>query len=634
MGVIVRRLFALLSITILIFNAVEGFSQSNKVQFENGIYYFKAGDYTNAITNLSELIVSNNDYSELSAYLTLASNYYLGNYDSAVNDAEVFQAKYPKSEYLFEVIATESIIFFKLNRFDKLADVIKKMGDLELSSIQREKLNSFLAMVADEIPISELEKIFQFSILRKLNTNLVQLLYQKSIEYKDFISAKKYYASYLQAKQQNEDPTNYKIGILFPLGDEKKITPGLEILEGIKFIVHKFNLQYKTKISLVILNTEGDEAEFEKQLHELARDPEVICIIGPIYSEMLRKVSSLSEKYFIPTISPTATSPNLAEHRKFVLQFNPNYDIRGRAMAEYCINKLGLSKMAVLTQQRGFSNDISKAFILRSKELGVDFITEQIFDGTISDLNSQFINLRKKAIELDKVIRFKTDMHVLMESKLIRLGLAKEVIDSLKQSQAELSIFELFGKYGDKICISEGIKIYNRSSDDILNFEKPLFALDGIYLSISDRSVIKSLISEFKNYGIRTSLFGSDAWNSIDDLLYTYPGSDRIIFTSDFYLDEESENYFNLLEEFASISNFNLTRNVFYGIETMLKVTSSMEKDTLHRLNFIEALEKNHYQNGISSQIILDEFGVNSYLNILQFSNRCLNKIDGMIVNQ
>lgn len=628
------RLFTLLSITIFIFNAVESFSQSTKTQFEQGLYYFKAGDYTNAITNLSELIVSNNDYSELSAYLTIASNYYLGNYDSAVNAAEVFQRKYPKSKFLFEVIATESIIFFKLNRFDKLADVIKKMGNLELSLVQREKLNSFLDMVAEGIPISELGKIFQFSNPSKLNTNLIRLLYQKSIESKDFISAKKYYSSYLQAKQQNEDQTDYKIGILFPLGDGKKIIPGLEILEGIKFIVHKFNLQYKTKISLVILNTEGDEVAFEKQLHELAGDPEIICVIGPIYSEMLRKVSSLAEKYFIPIISPTATSTNLAEHRKFVLQFNPNYGIRGRAMAEYCINKLGLRKIAVLTQQRGFSNDISKAFILRSKELGVDFITEQIFDGTILDLNSQFINLRKKAIELDKVIRFKSDLPILTESKLIRLGLAKEIIDSLKQSQAELSVFELFGKYGDKICISEGIKIYNRSSDDILNFEKPLFTLDGIYLSISDRSVIKSLISEFKNYGIRTSLFGSDAWNSIDDLLYTYPGSDRIIFTSDFYLEEESDNYFNLLEEFASLSNFNLTRNVFYGIETMLKVTSSMEKDTLNRLNFIEALEKNHFQNGISSQIILDEFGVNSYLNILQFSNRYLNKIDGIIVNQ
>jgi ABC-type branched-subunit amino acid transport system substrate-binding protein len=632
-GVNVRRLFVWLFLTISIFAAAESFPQSDKAQFEEGLYYFKAGDYSNAIASLSELITSNNAYNEISTNLIIASNYYLGNFDDAIKYAEIFQTKYPKSEYLFDILTTQAIIFLKLNQVDKLLGCIEKLKEIELSAVQKEKLNSFLVAAADRISISDLEKIFRSLESENQYVDFFYFLYQKVIDSKNIESIKKYYSAYINARRGINQPLNYKIGVLFPLGDSKKITPGVEILEGLKFIVHRYNLQNIAKISLVILNTEGDETEFEKNFLRLVRDPDVICVVGPIYSDLLRKVSSLAEKYLIPIISPTATSSNLAEHRKFVIQFNPTYNIRGRAMAEYCINKLGLRKIVVLTQKLGFSNDISRAFILRSKELGIEYITEQIFDGTISDLNSQFINLRKKAIELDKVIRFRPDMSVLTESKLIRLGLQKELIDSLKTTEAEISIFELFGKYGDKICASEGIKVYNRSGDDVLNFEKPVFALDGIYFSISDRSVIKNLLSQFKNYGIRSSLFGSDAWNSIDDLLYTYPSSDEIIFTSDFFLDEESEQYQDLAEEFNSLSNLNLVRNVFYGIETMLKITSSLNSDSPNRLNLIEILQNDYSRKGFSSQIMLDEFGINSYLNILQFSNRYINKIDEIIAN-
>lgn len=623
----------LVIIQIIIILSTRGIAQSNKANFEMGLYYFKAGDYSNAIAVLSNVANSNNDHSDVSNYLIVASNYYLGNFGEAVRSAESFKNRFPSSNYLFDVIMTQLIIYFETKQFDELKNNLNPIANLKLSETQKLKLDSFLGSIINNKSPANLEKIFRNLSFVQNSPYILKLLYRKAIEKNDFISAKEYYSAYQNSSQTTIGVKEFKIGVLFPLGDETKLSPAIEILEGLKFIVHKFNGENELKISLIILNTEGNEKAFERNLKKLVLDPDVICVIGPIYSELLRKVSSQAEQYFIPMISPTSTSTDLAEHRKFVLQFNPNYEIRGRAMAEYCINKLGLKRLAVLTQSEGFAKYISEAFISHAKELNIDFVTEQFFDGTVSNLTSQLVNLRKKAIELDRVIRFNIDMPILTENKLIKLGLEKVLIDSLIQLQSEKSVFELFGKYGDVICNSEGIKTYKRTLDDILNYDSPIYSLDGVYLSISDRSVIKNLIPHFKNFGFRTSLFGSDAWYAPDDLLFMYPSSDRIVFTSDYFNDEETDLYIDLAEEFSSLSNLRLTRNVFYGIETMLKISTVMKSEKLDRFSLILNIQNDNSRSGISSQIMLNEYGINNYLNILQFSNRSIDKIDEIILN-
>ncbi len=627
-----NRLFSLVFIQLLLFQ-LNAISQTQKSKFEIGLYYFKSGDYQNAISTLVEVSKEKNTYAEVSSYLLISSDYYLGNFDSSIDRAESFKRRFPSSDYLFEVIMTQSIIYFETKRLDKLIENLKLIANIDLSKSQQIKLDSFVGSLVSSISNADSEKMFRELSYIRSNKDILKLLYQNAINEKDFALAKEFYIAYQNSSQKIDSPREFKVGVLFPLGDETKLTPSVEILEGIKFIVHNFNKTNEEKISLVVLNTEGDEKEFERNLKKLVSDPDIICVIGPIYSELLRKVSLFAEQYFIPMISPTSTSTNLVEHRNFVLQFNPNYAIRGSAMAEYCVNKLGLRKIAVLTQNAGFSHYISTAFIERARAIGIDHITEQIFDGTISNINTQLINLRKKAIELDRVIHFKNDMPVLTENKLMKLGLNKNFIDSLKQNEEIKSVFELFGKYGDVICESEGIKTNKRSNDDILRYDLPIYSLDGIYLSISDRSVIKNFIPHLKSFGIRSNLFGSDALYAPDDLLFTYPSSDGIIFTSDFFIDEKSDSYLELMKEFNSLSNLNLTRNVYYGIETILKLSSVIKSEKLTRVNLVEILQKDNSQTGISSQIELDDFGINNYLNILQFSNRTINKIDQIVIN-
>lgn len=640
----IRYKFLLLIILLILSNSIVAQDKDERIEFERALYFYKVGDFISAVERFNNLVENNGTYSEESHYLLVASLYYLNRYEDALNEINSFLKRYPVSKYLYDVLSTQCIIYLQKKEIIEAENSLRLLSKLNLSSEEFDKLIPLMKEVTKSLNFSHIEKLFEQFNHKLFRGYFLEVLFQRAIELKDKTKIKEIYLKLIPMREVVSDKSgqhekshssNFNIGVILPLNlSAEKVNPGNEILEGLKFVVDQYNQEHDNQIGLIIKNSESENKSISEIIKELVKDPSIICVVGPIYSEVVKESAQFAEIYGIPIITPTATSAGLTNLSNFILQFNPTLEIRGFAMAEYVINKLGLRRIAVLTPSSGYAKEISNSFIRKAKMLGIELLIEEVYDEKALNLTNSLLSLRRHAIEIDRMIKFSSDMSSLLENKLKRLGLNKEFIDSAKAKNNVHSIFELFGKFGDKLCESEGIKTFNRAPLDVGNLEKPLYSIDGLFIAISDHKSISKIASQVNSFNLRTRLFGSDAWYSNEDLLNAFPSTDGLTFTSDYYLDENSSSIKYLKNKFGELSEIPLSRNVFYGIETMRKIISSLDDKDINRFNFVERIIKNNSNEGLTTQIVLNNKRINTFLNILQYSNRSVEKIDEIKITE
>lgn len=627
--ILIRYKFHLLILLLILSNSIVAQDKDERIEFEKALYFYKLGDFNSAAERFNKLVENNGIYSEESHYILAASLYYLNRYEDALNEISSFLKRYPVSKYLYDVLSTQCIIYLQKKEIIEAENSLKSLSELNLSSEEFDKLIPLMNEVTKSLNFSHIEKSFEQFNNKLFREYFLEILFQRAIDMKDKTKIKEIYLKLIGLQQERNLRANFNIGVILPLNlSSEKVNPGNEILEGLKFVVDQYNHEHDNQIGLIIKDSESENKSISAIIKELVKDPTIICVVGPIYSEAVKEIAQFAEIYGIPIVTPTATSAGLTNLSNFIFQFNPTLEMRGFAMAEYVINKLGLRRIAVLTPSGGYAKEISNSFIRKAKMLGIELLIEEMYDEKALNLMNSLLSLRQHAIEIDRMIKFSLDISSLQENKLRRLGLTREFIDSAKAKNNVYSIFELFGKFGDKLCESEGIKTFNRDPLDVSNLEKPLYSIDGLLIAISDHKSISKIASQVNSFNLRTRLFGSDAWYSNEDLLNAFPSTDGLIFTSDYYLDENNSSIKYLKDIFGDLVEIPLSRNVFYGIETMRKIISSLDDKNINRFNFAERIIKDKSNNGLTTQIVLNSKRINTFLNILQYSNRSVEKID------
>ncbi|MCX8010642.1 MAG: ABC transporter substrate-binding protein [Ignavibacteria bacterium] len=629
------RIYLIILSVIFSISSISAQEINYKEQFEKAFHYFQEKKFASAIRNFEPLIEKLNPFYESALCLSALSEYYLNNYSEAIRIIDKFVLEFPDSPYEGELILTKLLSLVSMKNFN---DAFLSICELKLNSLSEtkiEKLRVLIGEVLAKINFAAAEKILSERLNKGLNENLELLitesLFKKAIVEKNQKKISEYYKKILS--KNNKSSIDYKIGILFPLNtSDYQLEAPEEILEGVKFIVNQFNSTHSQQIGLVIADTKNDNHLTQELLKEFAADPQILCCIGPLFSETIKLVLQDIGIYGLPIISPTATSVGLTDDNGYLFQINPNYEMRGEALADYSVNKLGIQRFAVLLPRSGFGKEIGKSFLNKVKTLRRKVVIDEYYDVNGSGLEKAIMNIRKKAIESDLVIKFDDKLSTIVENKLIKLGLSKYLIDSLKKNNESISVFKLFGKYGDKICESNSIKVYKRNFDDVNNLQTDVNSIDALYISLPSKNLITTICSLITKYNIKTQLLGSDSWYAEDELKKCTSIVDGLIFTSDNFIDEGSNKFKSLAKDFRKLTNLNLTRNVFYGIETMTKILNVIENDKVDRNTFIQSLLNDKTKNGISTQVVFGKNHVNICLNILQYSDRAIKKIDEQFV--
>lgn len=614
-----------LFVLVLVFNS---FAQ-NKQDFEKGIQSFNEGNYKNAIVYLEKFTNQPSQFSETANLLLILSYFRLNELETSKTLIAKFENGFPNSNSLSVVFETKLAIAIIQKDFDGIKSSLISLNRIEH---KKEKVNDF---------VNAFKKMFEFikeNQSSELSYNLTNPLlkfaylkasFQNSIQNKNTSQLKNTYNELIQIGKQNNLIDIYKIGVLIPVETKSGTAEDL-IIEGIKYAVHRFNDLYGKNITLKIYK--GDQKLLEKALIQLASDPEVLCVIGPLYSTQFKSLAALANNLSLPIISPTATASDISLKSKYIFQFNPTLDVRGNAMATYAIDKLKLSKFALLSSDNETIKSISKEIRDKIKSSKCELIADINWTESKKTLSSKIKEIRKAGANRDLVIRFTPLLDFETEQKLISFGMRQSLIDSLKFNEAEVSIYEIFGKDAEKICKANKIDYYKRTKSIVNDLNTPIYSIDALFVPISDSKLISEIVNEIENQNIITKIIGNDNWNSIEELNKAYPASNGVLFTSDFYFDLEDNLFKDLSTEVFEYTAKQPNRTFFYGFETANKILENWTAN-INRENFYEKIINDRDYEGVSSDIILNKNGVNSSVYILEYRNRKLKKIDRVITN-
>lgn len=94
-------------------------------------------------------------------------------------------------------------------------------------------------------------------------------------------------------------------------------------------------------------------------------------VIGPLYSETAVEWSRFASRHGVPVLTPLANSDQVGDlARPGIYQLNPTFEVHGRQMARYAVQRLGLRTIAILADRGSLGFRAASSFKEEAERLG------------------------------------------------------------------------------------------------------------------------------------------------------------------------------------------------------------------------------------------------------------------------
>jgi branched-chain amino acid transport system substrate-binding protein len=134
-----------------------------------------------------------------------------------------------------------------------------------------------------------------------------------------------------------------------------------------------------TKIELVEYDSQGVPEQATALAQQAIRTDKIIALIGPAFSGESRQVGPILEEAKIPSISPSATNPQLSEQGwKFWHRVVANDNIQGGGIADYISRALAAKDVFVIHDNQEYSKGIADVVAKTLTDSGVTVQTDVI----------------------------------------------------------------------------------------------------------------------------------------------------------------------------------------------------------------------------------------------------------------
>ncbi len=391
-----KKVLLFILILLSVSFAQEESNENINLKFKQAINLYDALQYQQALNIFNSILEQPVNSKTTISYLFKGKALIkLSMFNEASKVLYEFMKQYPKSNYINEARLTLTKSLYQEKKyyeaFDQCLKIISNQPDTFYYNYSKSiagrlslnYLSSFeLSRFEDSLGVKD-KKAKSFLLL-----NLGKAYYKEGNIAEARKSFGKLVRNYPASKESNEAialnqqiitnranniPTNI-IGVMLPLEgpnvSASAANSANEILEGIKFAISEFNKGKDDSIGLIVLNTGMDENKIKQIKNDVEFIPQVKAIIGPLFSNEVRKALRIFKKTNIPIISPTATDTGLTELSDNFFQANPPLDLRGKLMAQYVFLREHRTSMAILNAMDGYSPLLSQAFEGEYKNLG------------------------------------------------------------------------------------------------------------------------------------------------------------------------------------------------------------------------------------------------------------------------
>lgn len=626
------------------------FDPSADAAFNEGIVKFENGNFTEARSIFNKCIYDyNNHHRTSAAYIMLAkSEYNLKKYKDALVTINDFLEYFPNSSYLREAYYVTGLSYYKLNKIDTALFYLLKSYDKTENEYAEARVirpikylynkKAHIDLPGPENYSTEKTRELLKTIVKEKNDNSPESdnNYSESDLKNDMVKQKEF----LREEDNSITKTGsveYRIGV-FTIpnsGTGKKGHEDLEsdFIEALKFGVNEFNSNSNIKISLKIINSKQDSTSLISEIESLNQDKGLLAIVGPVYSEQFSIAASFASKKGIPIISPTATGNGIASLGEYVFQANPDFVNRARSMAIYAVKKMRLKNIAVFAPKNVYGKMMSESFSREISKRGGNIITTEFYDSDAKKMQKSMLNLvnsiYSKGGELFLTLSGADGNENIQ--KMIKAGISKRLIDSLKLNYHDVNICSIFGR--DAKSKTEKLKM-KTNVKTTYEVDQPVYSVDAIYIPINSKNDIKNISAALLSYKIYAKVLGTGDYNHLLELEANRKNMDGLVFDSDAFFDVSIKGSLNFSKSFSEKTGRKVTQYSLFGYDVLGLVLQAIKKGNTSRQSIKTYLCNLDSFQGLHSKISLKSNRINSYLNILEYKNKKISKIDEINVSK
>ncbi len=419
------------------------------------------------------------------------------------------------------------------------ASYIKNMVDQKLN---KKQLVSLANSLGPEFPADLiLQKLISiYRIERDLGN------YQISLEYLIFRfpnhESREHYEKLLI--RLKTDPSRViRIGVVLPLSGKRAIV-GQRVLQGIQLAINDLSARDKSRLELVVKDS-GLGREVVQVVEELAQDPNVIGIIGPVLTEDVESVIPIIEKYQLPIFTPTASTPGLADKSPYIFRNALTKELQARYLARHAVNELNLYRFVVMYPTAAYGETMRKVFEDEVRSFGGHIVESISYERTQTDFKKQILQLGGMA---DDRLKAKIQRHIkrgtqppplndwgVKSRPLVEGGLyADDEVEALKVA-LELNYDAIFipGYYDKVRLIVPQLAFYNIENillmggngwhsrelvDAARNYLKTVLFVDGFYVNSQNERTVKFVDMFLSTFGQNPTIHSAQSYDAANIL--------------------------------------------------------------------------------------------------------------------
>lgn len=343
-----------------------------QVKFDMAECYFKLGNYREADALFQELSKIHTDVKK-----RWEATLYLGMIDESKSEYESAIAKY---KYVY----TDS-----------------SFEDLKVRAAQ----------ATEKIIYEKLPRILVLSLLQKYRTEFpAELLFLKAMMMARLEGDRGAYQTHLEeflrrfpkysqradiekklARIKGGKPKALHVGAILPLTGKYALM-GQQVLQGIQLAWNQLSTTEREGLELTVKDS-GDLQMVSPLVEELADDPGVVCILGPLFSGNVKEVIPVIEKYQVPIFTPTASTAGLTQLSSFIFRNAMTRENQGKFIAQHAFNKLQLRRFAILYSDDAYGTELKDAFSSEVKGLGGEIVAAISYDRAQNDFKEQILQI-------------------------------------------------------------------------------------------------------------------------------------------------------------------------------------------------------------------------------------------------
>ncbi len=585
-----------------------GDTQAVDSLFYRGVAAYERGDYQDARKTFEFLDSVYPSHRRLTASLLMQGKVLFAQNEiqRAIESYREIINDYPKSEYADDARYGLGLCYFKqdsdIQSVQEFLEVVDSSPDQRLV---RKAAGISSDIMDKRMRIEDLRTLLDNVQSEKAKATVTLRLARRELDDQHYEAAQKVIQNYLahypkgayvfQMEELLKEAESLsrgmiKVGIILPLsGSFSEQANG--VLSGIEYAVKQYNAENPAKIELVIRDSEGRMLNAIKAAQEICVDPEVLCIIGELSSDVTAGIAGVAQAAGLTLLSPVAAEGGLTTIGDCIFQLNADLNIRAHTLAEYAINGLGLRRFAFLGIGDLYGKVMRDEFVKSIHALGGSMLAEKWYFQGANDFSEQFKGLRQAGIE-----------QMFKDSVLVRDN------SSVPQTSP---YFQYVRKPFSALVDSADLAVT---------------AYDGIFMP-SYTEELQYLIPQMAYYNIQARMLGGVPWYDEKLIENNAQYMEGAVFLSDFYISPSDFRYYRFRDAFKrDLGNAPTKMNVF-GYDAAAVLLSPVKNGIRSRKEFRDKLSDVQDFPGIRGTISFNAERVNPDITLLQFKDGRIQKI-------